>query len=249
MTNPAHTRWRFARAVATGALIIGTFTGLAGCSSADPEPVTAEATTSTQAPASDPTVELTYFSVNESTDVMRFAAEITNNADEAIVGMRTEWIAFDANDVIVGNRVKDQPTIPAGATLSYVGGAGGANLTGTPARVEVTLVDLGRFSADAESPFLEVSDISVTTSEFTGGYGDVTATATAPPEGVRKDDLSTSLIIRNAEGVITKAEFISDVLGPETFPGDSKFAVRFSLFNYEGPVDDVQIQVYIDKSL
>jgi hypothetical protein len=218
------------------------------CSSDSPEPITADATTSTAVAAVEPSIEVTYFSVDPDFDVMRFVAEITNNANEPLVGLRTEWIAYDANDVILGNRIKEQPAIPAGATFAYVGGAGSANLTGTPARVEVTVVDAGDLDPEAASPLLQVADVTVNPNPVLGGFEDATSTVTAPPEGVRKDELAPSLIIRDAEGSITEADFIGDILGPDVFPGGSKFSVRFSLFDYEGPADEVEIQVYVDTS-
>lgn len=208
-------------------------------------PVVAEETSTTQEPVLPPTIEVTYFAVNES-DVARFVAEITNNADETLVGLKTEWIAFNSNEVIIGSFVREQPPIPPRGTLNYVGGAGGLNLTGTPARIEVTVTEVGRFVAETALPYLLVEDVQVNASQFSSGYDNVTATVTAPENGVWKDEIQTSLVIRDAEGVVTYADFISDIAGPEQFPADSRFAVSFSLLGYDGPVDNIEIQVYVD---
>ena len=240
-----HARVRLRRPLAM--VVVSIALTMSACSSETAAPIVGEATTSTAAPAIEPTIEVTYFAVDPQFDVMRFVAEIKNNASEPLVGLRTEWIAYDANDVIVGNRTKQQPAIPAGGTFDYVGGAGSANLTGTPARVEVTVVDPGSRDADAASSLLEVTDVVANPNTVLGGFDDATATVTAPADGVRKDDLASSMIIRNAEGIITDADFIGDIVGPDVFPSGSKFAVRFSLYDYEGPVDQLEIQVYIDQ--
>lgn len=245
MPSNQPTKLRPRIAFLAGFLALSTVIAATSCSAGSSEPSSADATT-VEAPAATPVVEVVYFAVESEFDVMRFVAAITNNGSEPITGLRTEWIAYDANDVIVGNRVKRQPTIPAGETFNYVGGAGSANLTGTPARVEVTVVDEGRFDAEAGSSFLAVTDVVANPNTVLGGFDDVTATVTAPPEGVRKDELGSSLIIRDLAGAITEADFISDILGPDVFPGGSKFGIRFSLSGYAGPVDQLEVQVYLD---
>lgn len=242
-----------ARVLVISAIAVGSASGVAACSSEDAQAIRSEATVSTEAPATteapaiEPTIELIFFDVEEEYDNMTFAANITNNADQAIVGLRTEWIAFDANDVIIGSLKSDQPTIPAGATFTYVSGS--SFLDGKAAKVEITVVDSGKFNKDAPSPFLEVTDVTVSPDEFFGPTSYyVDAVVVAPPEGVDRDDVRATLIVRNAEGAITYAGVSRNLDGPDVFPAGSKFVIRFQLTFFEGSLDGLEVKSYIDES-
>jgi len=246
-----------ARTLVISALTIGTVGSAVACGSEDAAPVRADATSSTQAPAAtsapapteapatEPTIEVTYFEVDESNN-LKFLVELTNNADQAIVGLETEWIAYDADNVIVGSQRDEPPTIPAGATLRYVAGSLGRT-AGTATRVEVTVVDPGKFSEDAPSPFLEVVEVKVVPDEFWGPTSfEVLATVVAPAEGINRNDVVATLIVKDAEGTITFAEGTRNLFdGPEFLPGGSKFAMRFSLTFFEGSLDDVSVEAFL----
>jgi hypothetical protein len=173
----------------------------------------------------DLSVEIGWFGVEQTTDVLRFLAYIRNSSDRPATGVRAEWTAYDASDVIVGNFSSDMPTIPAGETFPYVGGAGGVNLTGTPSRVEVKIADLGELDDKAASPFLDVENVRVEQSYQTS-Y-DVRATLSAPDREIDPSTVKTNMILFDEKDEIILVDFIGDVQAPALIPAGQRFGVEF----------------------
>lgn len=181
-----------------------------------------------------PTVALVWQAVREG-PVLRFVADIHNPGPEPLVGLTTEWRALDPSGVVVGSRKVKQPTLPAGSTLSYVGGAGAGSLTGTPASVTISVTDPGKYKAKAPSPFLQVDDVQIaqtsagdaTAREITG---DLSSTV-----DVETKSIGTALVVRNPDGSVLLADFDGDVSAPSTLPAGTKARVRFRSFDVVFP--------------
>ena len=218
--------------------------GITSCSSGESEPVRAESPTTTAPAEASPSIEVIYFNADPVSSVTRFVAAITNPSAQPLKGLVTEWIAYDVDDVIVGNRTKEQPTIPAGGTFNYVGGAGSLNLTGLPARVVVTVKNVGKLDAGEESAFLTVENAVLMPPEFSGGFGEATATVVSPATEVSKDSIDSTLILRDAAGNVVDADFDGEIAGPDVFPPDSKFGIKFYVSDFEAAPVSAEIQVF-----
>lgn len=157
----------------------------------------AEKQTASESPS--PTVEVAWFS---SDKLLRFVAPIGNSGDRPIEGLETEWIAYDANNTIIGSFRTKRSFVPARGTLPYVGGQ---LLSDVPARIEVRITDPGRYSDSP--PALEVTNVLF----LKQGYGDdykVTADGMVDTE-VASSRLGAYIILKNGSGEIVGADFWS----------------------------------------
>lgn len=219
---------------------------LAGCSSgetdssATPQGTTPAATsaaspspTPTPAPSPEPTpdpqLELAWSWTDPEQTLVRFVALITNDGPDPLVGVETEWIAFDESGAIIGSFSSERPAIAPGETLAYVGGAGGANLSGVPARVEVQLASTGRFSA-VDTPRLEVSDVSLEADEFAGGASEyrVQATVATGDEAVASAELDIYIVLRDDAGEVVGGDWYEPTNLPSSVPAGSTFRIDAS---------------------
>lgn len=181
--------------------------------------------TATTAEPPSPQVEVAWFYSSEE-PLLRFVALIRNPAAQTLMGVRTEWVAYDDAGSIVGSFEGLRPPIPARATVPYAGGAGGINLTGVPARVEVRIVDTGRYTADEAQTF-QVRGVRLAPEEFSEeAEFQVRARVTTGPDEVRSSAISLVVVLRNANGEIVGGDFAD----PENLP--DRIAPR-TTFNIE----------------
>jgi hypothetical protein len=238
-----------------GVLVVGAFL-LAACGSDDTtdtgsasttaaeKSTTTEATTTTA--AEEPTGEVIFTYFNDEPFV-RFVAEIKNPADQTRVGVRTTWKALDANGVIVGT-VEDgeRAAIPAGGSIFYVGGAGFAKLTGTPASVEFEITDPGTVTdtppaanATVENPTFERS-----TFDFYDGARSYDASfVIAATAEVTTGDLDTAVLLRDAAGNIVAADWADTDAMPSELKAGEKANATASMQVATG--DPVSIEAYV----
>jgi len=188
-------------------------------------------------------VEVAWFWSDDESTLMRFVAPITNPGDKPIEGLETEWIAYDAEDSIVGSFEAERATIPAGGTLPYVGGAGGAILSGVPAKVEVRITDPGRYSSNA-APALAVTDIEFKKEEYSSDYT-VTARGTTDVE-LTSDELAAYVILRSAAGEIVGADFWMPYNLPSTLPAGSKFTIEAALIPVSEKPDSAEVTLVVE---
>lgn len=186
---------------------------------------TASPTTTTEKPDDKPSIEVAFFSVDPAASYFRFVALITNPTDHAIGDLETEWTAYDADGAIVGNRKGKRPVIPAGSTFAYVGGAGAANLSGTPARVDVKIVDNGREVDDV--PLFAAEGVTLEPVEFSDELDyTVNATITTGSDPVQRTSIGISVVLKDAGGAIVGADFTSAENVPDELPAGTKFKVE-----------------------
>lgn len=191
-----------------------------------------------------PTVEVAWFSATED-PLLRFVAIIKNPGNKAVAGIETEWVAYDANDAIVGSVRGRRPVVLAGSSLEYAGGAGGAHLSGEPARVVVTIVNPGKF-VDEYMPYLSVSNIEIKP-DFGIGQYEVRATVSTGPEEIASADLEAYSVLKNASGAIVGAEFWYPDSLPERIPPNSAFALLISAIEPTEKPTSAEVLAFTNK--
>lgn len=239
-----------------GVLVVGTFL-LAACGSDDTADSGSAATTAeqdattTEAPTTtagaEPTADVVFTFFNDE-PLVRFAAEIKNPADQALVGVRTTWRVLDANGVIVGTlEDSEQPSIPAGGTIYYVGGAGFANLTGTPASVEFEITDPGTLTdappatnVTAESPTFERASLDIYESARTYDASFVIAATQRAATG----DLGTVVLLKDAAGNIVAANWADTSAMPSTLDAGAKANATALMLVATGEPASIEAHVY-----
>ena len=183
--------------------------------------------------------EVIWTGVDEEYTVLRFVVKISNDNDYVMKDVTTEWIAYDKNDAIVGSHDAAQADIPANGYIYYVGGAGSANLSGTPVRVEMRVTTDGILT-NREMPQITVSNIQIINRGW-GGF-DVTADCVTDSD-IMTANLDGQIIVKDAEGQIIDAEFWSADNLPDSIPTDGKFVL--SEYFYDLPAVPTEAEVYM----
>lgn len=183
--------------------------------------------------------EVVWTGVDEEYTVLRFVVKISNDNDYVMKDVTTEWIAYDKNDAIVGSHDAAQADIPANGYIYYVGGAGSANLSGTPVRVEMRVTTDGILT-NREMPQITVSNIQIINRGW-GGF-DVTADCVTDSD-IMTANLDGQIIVKDAEGQIIDAEFWSADNLPDSIPTDGKFVL--SEYFYDLPAVPTEAEVYM----
>lgn len=183
--------------------------------------------------------EVIWTGVDEEYTVLRFVVKISNDNDYVMRDVTTEWIAYDKNDAIVGSHDAAQADIPANGYIYYVGGAGSANLSGTPVRVEMRVTTDGILT-NREMPQITVSNIQIINRGW-GGF-DVTADCVTDSD-IMTANLYGQIIVKDAEGQIIDAEFWSADNLPDSIPTDGKFVL--SEYFYDLPAVPTEAEVYM----
>jgi len=195
----------------------------------------------TVSPKPDPGVEVVWFwsdDADEDLPMLRFASLITNPGDRPIEGLETEWIAYDADDAIVGSYKGQRAAVPARGSLPYAGGAA-VNLSGVPARVEVRITDPGHF-VDESAPAIEVSDIKLKRGFDKKTYT-VKAKAKLGPQEATSESLSAYVLLKDASGEVVGADFWSPDNLPETLPAGAAFTIEFALIDVTGKPESAEV--------
>ncbi|MHB8740572.1 MAG: hypothetical protein ACYC62_05320, partial [Coriobacteriia bacterium] len=233
-------------------LVLGLLTG--GCSPAPSEmknEAEAPITASSPEPAPEvetpsPTVEVVWFWCDNDVEdpYFRFVAMIHNPGTKALVGLETEWVAYDAEGSIVGSFKSKRPMIPPGATIPYAGGAGGANLSGAPASAQVTVTNAGRFADDPPQVFA-VSDVVVSadaTNEYT-----VTARATSGTDELASAGIAAVIVLKNEAGDVIGGDFWLAEGLPEKLPPGSTFKIEVPYIVTTGPAVSADVSVVVEN--
>lgn len=183
--------------------------------------------------------EVIWTGVDEDYNVLRFVVKISNDNNFAMRNVTTEWIAYDKNDAIVGSYDVVQADIPANSHIYYVGGAGSANLSGTPVRIEIGVITDGILT-NREMPQITVSDIQIINRGW-GGF-DVTANCVTDSDIITAN-LDGQIIVKDADGQIIDADFWSADNLPDMIPANGKFIL--SEYVYDLPTVPTEAEVYI----
>ena len=183
--------------------------------------------------------EVIWTSVKEEYNLLRFVVKISNDNEYVMRDVVTEWIAYDKNDAIVGSYEAAQADIPANGYIYYVGGAGSANLSGTPVRAEVKVITDGILT-NREMPQITVSNIQIINRGW-GGF-DVTADCVTGSD-IMTANLNGQIIIKDAEGLIIDADFWRADNLPNMIPANGKFVLSKYLFDLPAVPEEAEAYV------
>lgn len=166
-----------------------------------------------------------------------FAVEFTNAGDKPRVGVKTTWKAIDADDVIVGTHDAEIPPILPGETTYYVGGAGGANLTGVPTQVEVEVTDEGDAVSKAEPSGATVTSVEYKKADYSFTLG-VRAFEVSMVLLVTRDlspnDIATVALLRDKKGTVVGAGWGDTDTAPDRITAGEKVRVKSDVYVRNG---------------
>ncbi len=215
---------------------------LSGCGSESP---TAESgMPSAGAPGPELQVEVVHTYFNDD-PLGRFTFKFTNPADETRVGAKATWKALDEDGAIVGTHDTALPPIDPGGTWYYVGGAGGANLSGVPAQVKVEVTDDGELRSDVPPSLVSVEKSDFTRADFDMNEGaksyDVTAVLASSGD-VKTADIRSAILLFDGEGQIVGGEQLDLWSAPERLGSSEKLNTKTSVDVAGG--EPVKVEVY-----
>lgn len=178
--------------------------------------------------------------VDEQYTLLRFVAKISNDNEYAMRDIVTEWIAYDKNDAIVGSLQSVQADIPANSSIYYVGGAGSARLSGTPARVEIRVASEGVLT-NRTLPQISVSNVQI----INQGWGSFDVTADCMTDSdIMTANLDGQIIVKDADGQIIDADFWSADNLPDTIPANGKFVLSEYIYDLPAVPTDAEVYMY-----
>lgn len=183
--------------------------------------------------------DVVWYDVDEEESVLRFVVELSNPNSYPLRGVTTEWIAYDENDAIVGSFDGTQPDIPANGKIYYVGGAGSANLNGTPSRVEVKVTYDGLMT-NRELPEITVSNEQIKDNGF--NWFTVSADCVTDSD-IQSVDLDCLFILKDESGQIVGAEFGGTDNLPDSIGANGKFTISEDFFDLPTVPATAEIQV------
>ena len=184
--------------------------------------------------------EVIWVGVDTENTVLRFVAKMSNANPYTLRGVTTEWIAYDKNDAIVGSYDGSQPDILANDYIYYVGGAGGVNLSGTPARVEIKIKTEGLLT-NRELPLISVNNIQIENHGF--NWFTVSADCVTDSD-INTADLDGQIIVKNDDGEIIDADFWSADNLPDSIGANGKFILSADFFNLPAVPKNAEVYMY-----
>lgn len=184
--------------------------------------------------------EVVWVGVDKESTVLRFVAKISNHNNAVLRDLKLEWTAYDADGAVVGSYSGLQPDIPANGYIYYVGGAGNANLSGTPATVELDVTGNGLLT-NRVAPKIDVSNIQLKNNGF--GWHDVSAECKSNAE-IKTSQLDGQIIVKDANGGIIGADFWSAENLPDTIKEEVKFKISNDYFNLPTLPSSAEVYMY-----
>lgn len=219
---------------------------LTGCSSnskssapTDAGPAATKVSQPSPEHASSPAVRLTWSHTTEDdagdTEIW-YVARVKNPGSSA-ASVALDARALDKTGTIVGSEQETLPNIPAGATFDYFGQLGGGftELTGTPAKIQVSQVkDAFGMAGDVEQPMLKSSELKLTN----GSHDDLFTNAPYSFNlGVKvtnstHDDLTSGVtqqvVLYDAQGHVVGGDTGSSDNVPDNFPAGMSYREQWT---------------------
>lgn len=184
--------------------------------------------------------EVIWTGVDKESTVLRFVTKIKNPNNAILRDVDVEWIAYDADGTIVGSYSSSQADIPANGYVYYVGGAGSANLSGTPATVEVKVTN-GGLLTNRVAPKIDVDSIQLRNNGFS--WHTVSAECKTDTE-VKTSQLDGVFLSKDANGKIIDADFWHADNLPETIKEEEKFKASDEYFDLPAIPDSAEVYMY-----
>ena len=181
-----------------------------------------------------------WIGVDKENTVLRFVVKLSNPNDYTLKGITLEWIAHDVDGAVVGSYSGLQPDIPAYGYIYYVGGAGGANLSGTPATVDVKSTTEGLLT-NRVSPQITVSDIELKAN----GFDWYTVSANCKTDSdVDTEHLDGQFIVKDSNKKIIDADFWYAENLPDNIKANGKFKVSEDYFDLPTIPKSAEVYMY-----
>ena len=181
-----------------------------------------------------------WFNSYEENTYFRFVVKVSNPNNYTLRDVKTEWTALDVNGYIVGSFSHSQPDIPANGNVYYIGGAGSAHLSGIPASVKVSISSEGLLT-NRVAPKIEVENIQV----INNGYGMYTVSADCQSDSeIKSSQLDGEIIVKNANGDISAANFWDAEDLPDTINEKGKFKISESFFDLPDIPKNAEVCMY-----
>lgn len=184
--------------------------------------------------------EVLWVGVDKENTVLRFVVKLSNSNDYILKGINLEWTAYDVDGAVVGNYSGSQPDIPANDCVYYVGGAGSANLSGTPANVDVKLTAEGLLT-NRVSPKISVSNVQIKDNGFS--WYTVSAECVTDSE-TNTEYLDGQVIVKDANGQIIDADFWNSENLPAILDANGKFKVTNDYFDLPTFPKSAEVYMY-----
>ena len=153
-----------------------------------------------------------FWSETGGTNLMRVVASVSNPGLEPVSGVKVSWNALNASGALVGSYSSTLPTINALSSWTYVGGAGAAVLTGTPASATVVPAEKGSYVTQVAAPYAADS-VQFAVSPYGGGIYpgatdySVTGNITIGANQIPSNSLDVDIVFTNAAGQVVGADF------------------------------------------
>ena len=184
--------------------------------------------------------EVVWVGVDKESTVLRFVVKLSNPNNYTLKGIHLEWTAYDVDGAVVGNYSGSQPDIPANDYVYYVGGAGGANLSGTPANVDVKLTTEGLLT-NRVSPQISVSNVQIKDNGFS--WYTVSAECVTDSE-INTVYLDGQIIVKDANGQMIDADFWNSENLPASLDVNGKFKVTNDYFDLPTFPKSAEVYMY-----
>lgn len=220
---------------------------LAGCGGETIEAASDKPKSETKASGPDIQVEVAHVFFTED-PLGRFAFKFTNPADKTRVGVRATWKALDEDGVIVGTFDTALPPIGPGATWYYVGGAGGANLTGVPAQAKIEVTDKGELDGGefTSAVTVEKAEFKRSEYEFTPGVHEYDVSAVlAATEDVESAEITSSVVLFDANGNVVGGNWLDFGSAPEIIASGEKVRAESTVYLTKAESKPVKVQVFV----
>lgn len=184
--------------------------------------------------------KIEWIGVDKENTVLRFVVKLNNPNDYTLKGINIEWVAYDVDGAVVGSFSGSQPDIPANGFVYYIGGAGSANLSGTPATVDVKATADGLLT-NRVSPQITVSDVQLKNN----GFNWYTVSASCKTDSdIDTIYLDGQIIVKDSEGKIIDADFWSAENLPENIKSTGKFKVSGYFFDLPTFPKSAEVYMY-----
>lgn len=215
---------------------------LAGCGN---QAISAESEKLTPAASGlDVQVEVAHTYSNDD-PLGRFTFKFSNPADKTRVGTTATWKALDKEGVIVGSHDTSLPPIGPGETWYYVGGAGGANLTGVPAQAKIEVTDNGALKGGEFKSLITVEKAEFKRSEFNmhDNAQDYDVTAILASSGdVATADIDSAVVLIDGSGKVVGGDWLDFWSAPDHLTVGEKLSATASVAVSGGT--PVKVEVY-----
>lgn len=225
-------------------LFVATVLILTGCSGGASKAESGNPAPAASVPDIQAEVVQTYFSDDP---LGRFTVKFTNPADKTRVGATATWKMMDKDGVIVGTYDTSLPPIGPGGTWYYVGGAGGATLTGVPAKASIQVTAKGELKGGEFKSLVTVEKAEFKRSAFdlSTNAQDYDVTAVLASSGdVATADIDSAVVLIDASGNVIGGAWLDFWSAPKRLAAGEKLSAKASVAVSGGTPVKVEVHAW-----